>query len=267
MCHRLPDRAAGRAELGVGRSEGACVRGPLLSMPSPQQTALAALFMWVFISSGLVSDTLSYTRAHSAPHLDTLTSGLSECVEVGEPVILGVKFAMIGWGGAGGWFHGSQRRPTEVLSRLSHLGTPFQFLVLKTSLETVSCLPGWGDLGILQRFLGGDAVPRPPPKCSSRLTSLLPFCTCSRSHYHPVWGGAGFTLPGVMTLERAEREGQAWPPGTEALASCPPLRPAHLETVLLASRPSGMHRYLIRPPPRPSPPPPPQWGASESSAE
>ena len=52
-----------------------------------------------------------------------------------------------------------------------------------------------------------------------------------------------------MTLERAEREGQAWPPGTEALASCPPLRPAHLETVLLASRPSGMHRYLIRPPP------------------
>ena len=106
-----------------------------------------------------------------------------------------------------------------------------------------------GDLGILQRFLGGDAVPRPPPKCSSHLTSLLPFYPCSRSHYHPVWGGAGFTLPGVMTLERAEREGQAWPPGTEALASCPPLRPAHLETVLLASRPSGMHRYLIRPPP------------------
>ena len=78
---------------------------------------------------------------------------------------------------------------------------------------------------------------------------MLPFYPCSRRHYHPVWGGAGFTLPGVMTLERAEREGQAWPPGTEALASCPPLRPAHLETVLLASRPSGMHRYLIRPPP------------------
>ena len=48
-------------------------------MPSPQQTALAALFMWVFITSGLVSDTLSYTCAHSAPHLDTLTSGLSVC--------------------------------------------------------------------------------------------------------------------------------------------------------------------------------------------
>ena len=70
--------------LGWGASEGACVRGPLLSMPLPQQTALAALFMWVFITSGLVSDTLSYTRAHSAPHLDTVTSGLSECVEVGE---------------------------------------------------------------------------------------------------------------------------------------------------------------------------------------
>ncbi|CAI9162797.1 unnamed protein product [Rangifer tarandus platyrhynchus] len=38
-----------------------------------------------------------------------------------------------------------------------------------------------------------------------------------------------------------------WPPGTEALASRPPLRPAHLEIVLLASCPSGLHRYLIRP--------------------
>ena len=110
-------------------------------MPSPQQAALAALFMWVFITSGLVSDTLSYTRAHSAPHLDTPVA--FQCVEVGEPVILGVKFAMTGWGGMGGWgSHGSQRRPTKVLGRLSHLGTPFQFLVLETSLETVSCLPG-----------------------------------------------------------------------------------------------------------------------------
>lgn len=87
----------------------------------------------------------------------------------------------------------------------------------------------------------------PPTECSSHLTSLLPFCTCSCRHYHPVWGEAGFTLPDVKTLERAEREGQAWPPGTEALASRPPLRPAHLETVLLASCPSGLHRYLIRP--------------------
>lgn len=49
----------------------------LLSLPLPWQTALASLFMWVFITSGLVSDTQLYTRAHLAPHLDTLTDGLS----------------------------------------------------------------------------------------------------------------------------------------------------------------------------------------------
>lgn len=49
----------------------------LLSLPLPWQTALASLFMWVFITSGLVSDTQLHTRAHLAPHLDTLTDGLS----------------------------------------------------------------------------------------------------------------------------------------------------------------------------------------------
>lgn len=101
-----------------------------------------------------------------------------------------------------------------------------------------------------------------PPQIAAPTSHLPPFCTCSHFHYHPVLGGAGFTLPGVIMLERAEGEGQAWPPGTvrEVLASRPPLSSAHLETVLLASCPSGLHRYLIRPRPCPSPPPLQQCG-------
>lgn len=51
-------------------SEGAFVQGLLLSLPLPLPTALASLFMWVFITSDLVLDTQLYTCAHSPPHLD-----------------------------------------------------------------------------------------------------------------------------------------------------------------------------------------------------
>ena len=86
----------------------------------------------------------------------------------------------------------------------------------------------------------------PQPKCSSHLTSLLPFCTCSCCHYHPIWGELVFSS-WYDDIGKSRERRAGWPPGTEALASRPPLRPAHLEIVLLASCPSGLHRYLIRP--------------------
>lgn len=81
-----------------GGARGPVCRGRI-SLPSPQQPALASLFTCIFITSGLVSDTLSYSCAHLAPHLDTLTNGLSECLWRGKPVFLGVKFEMTAWGG------------------------------------------------------------------------------------------------------------------------------------------------------------------------
>lgn len=248
VCHRLPARAAGRAELGVGSQRGGlCARATALHAFATADCFGCSFYVGIYYKWPCVRHTQLHTCTLGSPPGHSHQWPFRVCGGGGasDP---GCEVCNDRLGRGGGrWSHGSQKRLTKVLGRLSHLGTPFQFLVLKTSLETVSCLPGWGDLRILQRFLGGDAVP--PPECSSHLTSLLPFCTCSCRHYHPVWGEAGFTLPDVKTLERAEREGQAWPPGTEALASRPPLRPAHLETVLLASCPLGLHRYLIRPPP------------------
>lgn len=134
--------------LGWGGARGPVCEGhcsPCLRL----SRLLWLLFLCGYLLQVALCQTHSVTHVHTRLPTWTLTSGLSECVEVGEPVILGVKFAMTGWGGVRGWgSHGSQRRLTKVLGRLSHLGTPFQFLVLETSLETVSCLPGWRDLRI-----------------------------------------------------------------------------------------------------------------------
>lgn len=68
------------------------VGGMLLSLPLPRQAALASLFMWVFITSGLVSDTLSCALGSPPGHKMAFQCGER------KPVSLGVKFALTGWG-------------------------------------------------------------------------------------------------------------------------------------------------------------------------
>ncbi|CAI9162798.1 unnamed protein product [Rangifer tarandus platyrhynchus] len=92
--------AAGRAELGVGRSEGPVCEGrcsPCLRL----SRLLWLLFLCGYLLQVALCQTHSVTRVHTRLPTWTHSPVAFQSVEVGEPVILGVKFAMTGWGGVG----------------------------------------------------------------------------------------------------------------------------------------------------------------------
>lgn len=82
VCHRLPARLQAGLSLGWGGARGPVCEGHCSPCLCHSRLLWLLFFMWVFIASGLVSDTLKLHTQTPAPHLDTLTSGLSECVEV-----------------------------------------------------------------------------------------------------------------------------------------------------------------------------------------
>lgn len=82
VCYRFPLRKGPLLGQGRGQAWGGEERGGLVCRKCCFPCLclgglLWLLFMWVFITSGLVADTQLHTRAHLAPHLDTLTDGLS----------------------------------------------------------------------------------------------------------------------------------------------------------------------------------------------
>lgn len=190
VCHRLPARAAGRAGAWGGEERGGPVCEGHCSPCLCHSRLLWLLFLCGYLLQVALCQTHSVTHVHTGPSPGHPTRPFRVCgggVGASDP---GCEVCNDRLGRGGGevvpWF---TEEADKGLADGATSELPFQFLVLKTSLETVSCLPGWGDLRILQRFLGGGRCP--PTECSSHLTSLLPFCTCSR-HHHPVWGEAGF---------------------------------------------------------------------------
>jgi hypothetical protein len=113
-----------RAELGIGRNNSP-VLGDAAPLILSWPTALASLFMWIFITSGLVSDTQLHAHVHIQLSTGHITNGL--CVWERKQVSLGVKFALGAWqtreqGKAWdlpGVPRSSLRRPAKVLSRFS----------------------------------------------------------------------------------------------------------------------------------------------------
>lgn len=129
----------------------------LVSLPLPWQTALASLFMWVFITSGLVSNTQLYTRAHSAPHLDTHQWPFS----VGQEASVSRCEACIGRRVRAVPF-GTLRRPATVLNEFRHLRT-FQFL------------PGLGDQRPIASLEASRSKPHTHPNTVPPLNKLAAF--------------------------------------------------------------------------------------------
>lgn len=92
----------------------------------------------------------------------------------------------------------------------------------------------------------------PPPPPNTNAAPISQACCLSApaaAATITLFGGELVFSSWCDDIGKSRERRAGWPPETEALASRPPLRPAHLEIVLLASCPSGLHRYLIRPPP------------------